>query len=118
MLARMIAADKKGKPLLMVIWSPHVLFTQVDLITLESIDPDRTGEIDWDKDPYPFKTGLAEYTVYKVIRTGLAQSAPDVYRLVHNMVLTEHEINDLTLRVDVNEEDMATVASDWISKNQ
>ena len=118
MMARTIAADKKGEPILVVWWSPHVIFSQVDLIRLESVDPDRTGEIDWDKDPYPLRTGLAEYTVYKVIRTELAKKAPDVYRLIYNMSVTEAEINELTLRVDVNEEEIAVVAADWISKNQ
>ncbi len=118
MLARLFAAVKKGEPLLMVIWSPQAIFSQVDLIKLESVDPDRTSEIDWDEDPVPLKTGLMAYTVHKVIRVELKDTAPDVYRLVHNMSVTEDEINELTLRVDVNEEDMATVASDWITKNQ
>jgi glycine betaine/proline transport system substrate-binding protein len=118
MLARMIAADKRGEPLLMVLWSPHILFSQVDLIKLENVDPDRTAEIDFDKDPYPIKTGLAEYTVYKVVRAELKTTAPDVYRLMQNISVTEDEINDLTLRVDVNGEDMTVVADDWMSKNQ
>ena len=118
MLARMIAADKKGQPLLMVMWSPHVIFSQVDLIKLENLDPDKTGEIDWDKDPYPLRTGLAEYTVYKVVRAELKNTAPAVYRLMQNMSVTEDEINGLTFRVDVNGEDIAIVAADWIAKNQ
>ena len=118
MLARMIAADKKGEPILICWWAPHIAFTLVDLIRLENVDPDRTGEIDWDKDPYPFKTGTTTYTVYKVIRKGLAETAPDVYRLVHNFSVTDDEINGLTYRVDEEEEDVADVAADWISQNQ
>lgn len=117
-MARTIAADKKGEPILVVWWSPHVIFTQVDLIKLEGVDPDRQAEIDWDKDPYPLKTGFEVYEVYKVIRTGLAETAPDVYRLVHNMSVTEDEINRLTYRVDEEGEEMADVAADWISQNQ
>ncbi|MBI2850342.1 MAG: hypothetical protein HYX80_04785, partial [Chloroflexi bacterium] len=118
MMARLIAADKRGEPMLMAIWSPHVIFSQVDLIKLESLDPDRTGEIDWDKDPVPLKTGTAESTVYKVIRVELKETAPDVYRLVHNMSFSEDEMNALTYRVDVAGEEPADVARDWISKNQ
>lgn len=118
MLARTIAAYKKGEPILVSWWSPHIVFSQVDLIKLESVDSDRTSEIDWDKDPYPLKTGGAEYTVYKVSRTGLAKTAPDVYRLIHNMSFSEDEINTLANRVDVVGEEKAIVAADWISKNQ
>lgn len=118
MLARLTAAVKKGEPILMVIWSPQSIFSQVDLIKLESVDPDRTSEIDWDKDPVPVKTGLMAYTVHKVIRPELKNTAPDVYRLVHNMSFTEAEINELSYRLDVDEENMTVVASDWIAKNQ
>ncbi len=118
MVARMVAADKRGEPLLMVIWSPHMIFSQVDLIKLESVDPDRTAGINWDENPVPLKTGLMKYIVYKVTRPELAETAPDVYRLVHNLSLTEDGINELTYRVDVNEEEMAVVAADWIAKNQ
>ena len=118
MMARTIAADKRGKPILVTWWSPHIIFSQVDLIKLQSVDPDRTGEIDLDKDPYPLKTGTAEYTVYKVVRPGLAEKAPDVYRLVHNLSLTEEEINDLTYRVDVGEEEIDVVVQEWINEHQ
>ncbi|MDP2731277.1 MAG: glycine betaine ABC transporter substrate-binding protein [Dehalococcoidales bacterium] len=118
MMARTIAADKRGKPILVTWWSPHIIFSQVDLIKLQSVDPDRTGEIDLDKDPYPLKTGTAEYTVYKVVRPGLAEKAPDVYRLVHNLTLTEEEINDLTYRVDVGEEEIDVVVQEWINEHQ
>lgn len=118
MLARLTAAVRKGEPVLMVIWSPQAIFSQVDLIKLESVDPDRTSEINWDEDPFPLKTGLMAYTVHKVIRHELEDTAPDVYRLVNSMSFTEADINELTLRVDVNEEDITVVVDDWIAKNQ
>ena len=118
MMARTVAADKKGEPIVVVWWGPHIIFHLVDLIKLENVDPDRTGEIDWDKDPYPFETGTAEYKVYKVIRSGLAEKAPDVYRLIQNMSVTDDTINSLTYRVDEEGEDITDVAADWISENQ
>ena len=37
--ARMMAADKKGEPLLMMLWTPHWLLGVVDLVALEEPDP-------------------------------------------------------------------------------
>lgn len=118
MMARMIAADKKGKPLLMSIWWPHWIFSEVDLVILEEPDPFREELIDYDKDPVPVKTGHPVYSVKKVVRVELKDTAPDVYRLMHNLVVSEDEINAIMLRVDVDKEDMAVVAADWISQNQ
>lgn len=116
--ARMIAADKKGEPLLLYIWFPHWLLSHVDMIKLEAVDPCRSDAIDYDKAPVPVKTGWDIYYIYKVVRVELAETAPDVYRLVHNMVVSEDEINALMLRVDVEEEEISAVAADWISQNQ
>ncbi len=118
MMARMIAADKKGQPLLMSIWWPHWIFAEVDLVVLEEPDPYREELIDYSKDPVPLKIGHPEYTVHKVIRVELKDTAPDVYRLISNFAVSEDEINAIMLRVDVDKEDMAVVAADWISKNQ
>ena len=118
MMARMIAADKKGEPLLMSIWWPHWIFAAVDLIVLEEPDPFDEDLIDYQKDPVPLKIGHPVYSVRKVIRIELKDTAPDVYRLVHNLKMSEVEIGDLMLRVDEQEEDVAVVAADWISQNQ
>ena len=71
-----------------------------------------------DEDPAPVKSGHPAYSVNKVVRVELADTAPDVYRLMHNLVVSEDEINALMLRVDINEEEMSAVATDWISQNQ
>ncbi|MBI2328971.1 MAG: hypothetical protein HYU85_04980 [Chloroflexi bacterium] len=118
MLARLIAADKKREPILMMIWWPHWIFSQVDLIKIEGVDPYHPELFDFDKEPYPVKSGFQVSKVYKVVRVGLKETAPDVYRLVHNMSVTEEEISELMLRVDVNKEAMPDVARDWIGKNQ
>ncbi|MFC1987059.1 glycine betaine ABC transporter substrate-binding protein [Chloroflexota bacterium] len=118
MMARMIAADKKGQPLLLSIWWPHWIFAEVDLVVLEEPDPFNEELIDYEKDPVPLKIGHPMYNVSKVVRTELKDTAPDVYRLVHNLVVGEDEINTIMQRVEADEEDMAVVAADWISQNQ
>jgi glycine betaine/proline transport system substrate-binding protein len=117
MMARMIAADKKEQPLLLSIWWPHWIFSAVDLIILEEPDP-YFEELDYESDPYPLKTGHPIYSVQKVVRADLADKAPDVYRLMQNLVLTEDEINAIMMRVEVDEEDPIAVAKQWVSENQ
>ena len=117
MMARMIAADKKGKPLLMYLWWPHWLLAEVDLLVLEEPDPWKEGAFS-DEEVKPVKSGHPAYSINKVVATALEEKAPDVYRLMQNMVVSEQEVNTLMLRVDVSEEELAAVAADWISQNQ
>ena len=116
MMARMIAADKKSDPLLMYLWWPHWIPAEVDLIILEEPDPWQEGCFDDTEKDY--KCGHSVYRIHTVVATRLKDTAPDVYRLMKNMVLGIDHANDLMLRVDVNEEEIPVVAADWITKNQ
>ncbi len=116
MCARMIAADKKGEPLLMMLWSPHWLFGVVDLLALE--EPDTWFEGAFEDEEVAYKCPKPVVTIKTVVRCGLKDTAPDVYRLVKNMQIGAQDISTLMLRVDVDEEEIAVVAADWISKNQ
>ena len=117
MMARMIAADKKGEPLLMYIWWPHWIFAEVELVKLEFPDPYYEGCFQGEE-VTPVQCGHPGYSINKVITAELKDKAPDVDRLMKNMIISEDEINALMLRVDVNEEDISEVAADWISQNQ
>lgn len=116
MCTRMIAADKKGDPLLMYIWWPHWILGAVDVIVLEEPDPYYEGCFEDEEKDY--KCGHAWFSVNKVVVPELKDKAPDVYRLMQNLVISEDEINSLMLRVDKYEEDIPAVAADWISQNQ
>ena len=118
MCTRMIAADKKGEPLLMYIWSPHWIFAAVDLIELTFPNSYDQNAFDTEK-VKPVRSGYESdcLTVPTVVRAGLKGDAPDVYRLVTNFSLGT-DIDNLMLRVDVDGEDVSAVAADWIIKNQ
>jgi len=117
MMARMIAADKKGQPLLMYLWWPHWIPAEVDLIVLEEPDPWTEGSFS-DEEVEPVKSGHPMYHVNKLVAVSLEEKAPEVYQLMQNMMLSEQEINTLMLRVDVGEEEITAVVADWISQNQ
>ncbi len=116
MCARMIAASKKGEPLLIYMWWPHWLFAQVDMVMLAEPDPWYEGAFVDDKQDY--KAGHPPFDVRTVVATRLKDTAPDVYSLIKNLQLGEETANALMLRVDVNGEDVSTVAADWIKNNQ
>jgi len=119
MCARMIAANKKGEPLLMYMWWPHWIFSVVDLVKLEEPDPWHEGCFKTEEAIIePVKCGHPIYHINKVVTAELKDKAPEVYHLMKKMVMSEEEINTLMLRVDVDEEEIAVVAADWISKNQ
>jgi glycine betaine/proline transport system substrate-binding protein len=119
MMARMIAADKKGEPLLMYIWYPHWIFAAVDLAMLEFPNPYDVTLFDIEN-VTPVQSGYEAdcLTVPSVVRVGLKDEAPDVYNLITNLNIGGPDINELMLRVDVDEEDVSVVAADWISENQ
>ena len=116
MMTRMVAADKKGEPLLLYLWWPHWILSEVDMIVLEEPDPWHEGCFEDEEADY--KCGHPAYSIPTVVATRLKDTAPDVYRLMKNMVLGVEDANALMLRVDVNEEEIPAVAADWISKNQ
>jgi len=118
MCACMIAADREGEPLLMFIWYPHWIFAAVDLIELTFPNPYDAAAFDTEK-VKPVKSGYeSDYmTIPTVVRAGLKEDAPDVYRLVKNFSIGG-DITDLMLRVDVDGEDISAVAADWIIENQ
>lgn len=120
MMSRMIAANTKGEPLLMYIWWPHWIFAEVDLLILEEVDPwsEDAFPSHTEEEPRPVRSAHPTYSINKVIRAELADIAPDVYSFMHNLELSEDDINILMLRVDVEGEDMAAVAADWIDQNQ
>jgi len=116
MCARMIAADKKGEPLLMFMWWPHWILAQVDMVILEEPDPWYEGAFEDDTQDY--KAGHPPYDVRTVTATRLKDAAPDVYNFIKNIEMGEQAANDLMLRVDVDKEEIAVVAADWIKQNQ
>jgi glycine betaine/proline transport system substrate-binding protein len=116
MMARMIAADKKGQPLLMFLWEPHWLFAVVDLVKLEEPNPWYEGAFDDESKGY--KAAYPPTSIHTVVSSKLKDTAPDVYNMIKDMVLGLEDANALQLRVDVDKEEVKAVASDWISKNQ
>ena len=117
MMARMIAADKKGEPLLMYIWWPHWILEAVDLVKLEFPDPYYDGCFRGEE-VVPVRCGHPKYSIHTVVASRLKETAPDVYYLMHSMVLGEADANALMMRVDVGGEEILAVAEDWISQNQ
>lgn len=116
MMTRMIAADKKGQPLMMFMWTPHWIFFQVDLVMLEEPNPWYEGAFDDITKDY--QAAYPPTHVHTVVATRLKDTAPEVYNLMKNMVMGVDDVNGLMLRVDVEEEEVVDVATDWIAKNQ
>lgn len=118
MCSRMIAADRKGEPLLMFIWYPHWIFAAVDLLELTFPNPYDPNAFAFDT-VKPVRSGyeIDCLTVPTVVRAGLKNDAPDVYHLVKSFSIGG-DINALMLRVEVDREDVSVVAADWIGENQ
>ncbi|MFD2236921.1 glycine betaine ABC transporter substrate-binding protein [Aureimonas populi] len=100
MTAALQDAISREEPIVVTAWTPHWMFSRWDLKYLE--DPE--GSLG------------SEETVNNVVRAGLSDDMPDVYRIISNFRLTLEDEEALMLE---NEEggDPAATARAWIEAN-
>ncbi|WP_185984765.1 glycine betaine ABC transporter substrate-binding protein [Aureimonas mangrovi] len=100
MTAALQDAISREEPIVVTAWTPHWMFSRFDLKYLE--DPQVSlGE---------------EETVHNVVRAGLQEDMPDVYRIISNFRLTLPDEEAIMLE---NEEgaDPAETARAWVDAN-
>ncbi len=114
--ARIISQFERGRPFLTYMWTPHWIFSVVDLVALEEVDPWFEDAFEDETRGYRSAHALAE--VYTAMSPGLRDKAPEIYRLLQNINIGFEGASDLQYRVDVLEEDYRQVATDWISENR
>ena len=101
MLAQVEKFDGQNKPIVFLGWSPHWMTVQFKAVFLE--------------DPQKVWGGAGQ--IRTVTRSGFAQSAPGVDKLLSNLTFTTDEAGQFYFDHDKGGKDLKTIAANWIAKN-
>ncbi|MFP4156263.1 MAG: glycine betaine ABC transporter substrate-binding protein [Opitutales bacterium] len=102
MTAALSDAYKNKEWIVVTAWRPHWLFGRFDMKFLEQ-DPDK---MIW-------QPGNIEI----IGRAGLAADKPELEQFLRNMYLTDAQLSDLMLQINDSDEDVSTVAKQWMDAN-
>jgi glycine betaine/proline transport system substrate-binding protein len=102
MTAALKDAVDKEKWIVVTSWKPHWMFGRWDLKFLEQ-----------DADKMIWEQGDIEI----IGRSGLEEDKPELAQFLKNMYLTDPQLSDLMLKVQESDEDVETVARQWMNDN-
>jgi glycine betaine/proline transport system substrate-binding protein len=101
MISELEKAMNNQQPIVFTAWKPHWMFTAYNIRYLE----DPKGEM-----------GTPE-ELSAITRTGLEQDAPEAFKFLGNISLTEEQLGDLELAIrDAGDPEQG--ARDWLEKNR
>ena len=121
LVAEIKAAEGKKKPILIMFWSPHWLFAEVDLHTVElpsyyegcyeepaaGINPKATYDCDW-------KRGH----INKIGWVGMKQKWPAAFEFLKRYQMTNKDQIPMMAAVDVEGKDLDKVVTAWVDANE
>lgn len=103
MTAALSDAYKNEEWIVVTAWRPHWMFGRFDMKFLEQ-DPDN---MIW-------QPGNIEI----IGRANLAAEKPELEQFLRNMYLTDAELSELMLQINDSDEDVSTVAKQWMEANE
>lgn len=103
MTAALADAYKNEEWIVVTAWKPHWMFGRFDMKFLEQ-DPDN---VIWE-------TGDIEI----IGRADLEADKPELAQFLKNMYLTDPELSDLMIKINESEDDVSTVAKQWMDANE
>ncbi len=109
------AAIENREPLLFYFYEPHWMFAEHDLVMVEL--PEHTDEC-YDGSPEEIDCDYPDDELYKIVRTDLANEAPDVYEFVRNFEMTNDWQNEIALRMDVEDQEPQEAAQWWVDEHE
>lgn len=102
MIASVRDAVDNEEPIVAPLWTPHYIFTEVDLKFLD--DPQKTyGETE---------------EIFMATRHGFDDDHEEVYNWMVNWKLSDDELGDLMVSVQENEDEPLEGAKEWVEENQ
>ena len=110
--AELEAAYSRREPILVYLWEPHWTHAKYDLVELKL--PDYTDEC-WSTD---FACDWPEDITYNFGSATLQERYPDVFQLVWNISLSNQDQADMSLKVDVNDQEIEEVVREWMANNE
>ncbi|SFP94961.1 glycine betaine/proline transport system substrate-binding protein [Geodermatophilus dictyosporus] len=109
-LAQLENSYSREEPIVLYLYHPHAVFAQYDMVQLEEPTPYTEG---------CFTEGdgacaMPSYSANIAASDELAEQAPAFVDLLTDLRISVEEMEEMQKRVDVDGEDVATVARDWV----
>lgn len=113
-LAGLDSAASREEPVLFYFWTPHSVHAKYDLTTVKL--PDYTEECY--ADPAAVACDYPEDVLFKIIWSGLEESAPEAFALLSNMNYSTEDQIAMLASVDIDGKSFEDAARDWITANE
>jgi glycine betaine/proline transport system substrate-binding protein len=112
-LAQLQTSYGREEPIVLYLYHPHAVFAQYDMVQLEEPTPYTDGCL---------TTGdgacaMPSYSANIAVSNELREQAPAFVDLVTDLRISVEEMEEMQKRVDVDGEDVGTVARDWVDTN-
>jgi glycine betaine/proline transport system substrate-binding protein len=109
-LAQLENSYSREEPIVLYLYHPHAVFAQYDMVQLEEPTPYSDGCL---------TTGdgacaMPSYSANIAVSKELQEEAPDFVTLVENLRISVEEMEEMQKAVDVDGEDVSTVARQWV----
>jgi glycine betaine/proline transport system substrate-binding protein len=109
-LAQLENSYSREEPIVLYLYHPHAVFAQYDMVQLEEPTPYSDGCL---------TTGdgacaMPSYSANIAASKKLQEEAPDFVALLENLRISVEEMEEMQKAVDVDGEDVSTVARQWV----
>jgi glycine betaine/proline transport system substrate-binding protein len=112
-LAQLENSYSREEPIVLYLYHPHAVFAQYDMVQLEEPTPYSEGCL---------TTGdgacaMPSYSANIAASTELQEQAPGFADLLVDLRISVEEMEEMQKQVDVDGEDVATVAREWVDRH-
>jgi glycine betaine/proline transport system substrate-binding protein len=109
-LAQLENSYSREEPIVLYLYHPHAVFAQYDMVQLEEPNPYTDGCLT-DGDG---ACAMPSYSANIAVSKELQEEAPDFVALIENLRISVDEMEEMQKAVDVDGEDVSTVARQWV----
>lgn len=121
MVAEFKAAYERQEPIVMMFWTPHWLYADVEVgtVDLPAYDPACESDPAWGRNPDATGDCLYEQpTTFKVAWVGMADQWPAAYRFLEEFTLSADDQIPIIAQVDSQGVDLDTAVKQWVDENE
>jgi glycine betaine/proline transport system substrate-binding protein len=112
-LAQLENAASREEPIVLYLYHPHAVFAQYDMVQLEEPTPYTEGCLTTGDGACAMPSYSANIAASKELR----EQAPDFVALLEDLRVSVAEMEEMQKQVDVDEEDVETVARQWVEEH-
>ena len=109
-LAQLKNSYEREEPIVLYLYHPHAVFAQYDMVQLEEPTPYTEGCLTEGDGA----CAMPSYSANIAASDELAEQAPEFVDLLTDLRISVEEMEEMQKQVDVDGEDVATVAREWV----